>query len=259
LEISEKLPPQALNGCLLASTSLCSSTAFGQFGPFDADPPVSPQQILTALYSSPHYSPYGRALRAFPALARHGESEALRPLTLRHPASLRPGRTCHGPAFGRFDEITDLVAKTPDLTLPESRARALSIALPLPVAMRHYSLPRRPSWLPAIAEPPCGVCHHLPLDGGGRPSLAATVEFRFVPTSDGRDRLFRSSAIAATTSCDRRDYSGRFILRRNAFKRGSASMFLSSGSPLTVYRPGSFCAYARSSHLSASSGSPRNA
>jgi hypothetical protein len=34
--------------------------------------------------------------------------------------SLRPCRTLHSPAFGRFDEIFYLVEKTSDLTLPDS-------------------------------------------------------------------------------------------------------------------------------------------
>jgi hypothetical protein len=39
--------------------------------------------------------------------------------TLRHPASLRPGRYVRVPAFDRFDEILYLVEKTSDLTLPD--------------------------------------------------------------------------------------------------------------------------------------------
>jgi len=47
-------------------------------------------------------------------------SDATLTATLRHPASLRPCRTIHSPAFSRSDEILYLVEKDSDLTLPDS-------------------------------------------------------------------------------------------------------------------------------------------
>jgi len=56
------------------------------------------------------YSSSGRAVRAFPALARRRRVRgATLTATLRHPASLRPGRTIHSPAFSRSDESLYLV------------------------------------------------------------------------------------------------------------------------------------------------------
>ena len=61
----------------------------------------------------------GWAVRA-PALARHRRVRgATLTAKLRRPASLRPCRTIHGPAFGRSDEILYLVEKAAALTLPD--------------------------------------------------------------------------------------------------------------------------------------------
>jgi hypothetical protein len=55
-------------------------------------------------------------------------------------------------------------------------------------------------------------------------------------------------------------YSGKFIFRKNALYRGSACILLNDESPfINGSIPLSFWAYARSSHLTASLGSPRNA
>jgi hypothetical protein len=53
-------------------------------------------------------------------------------------------------------------------------------------------------------------------------------------------------------------HSGKFIFFKNALYRGSPSRFLKFRSPLMWLREVALCAYARSSHLKASSTSPRN-
>jgi hypothetical protein len=54
-------------------------------------------------------------------------------------------------------------------------------------------------------------------------------------------------------------YSGKFIFFKNALYRGSSCNPLNSVLNLIAYGSESFSAYARSSHLKASSDSPRNA
>ncbi len=72
-----------------------------------------------------------------PALA--GQRRARRaspPATLRHPASLRPSPHILVRPFGRFDEITYLVEKTSDLTLPVSRPQGPRVRCDVHVAIR---------------------------------------------------------------------------------------------------------------------------
>jgi hypothetical protein len=47
---------------------------------------------------------------------------------------LRPSLHIHVQSFGRFDEITYLVEKTPDLTIPDSQARRFRIRCHIHVA-----------------------------------------------------------------------------------------------------------------------------
>jgi hypothetical protein len=82
---------------------------------------------------------------------------------------------------------------------------------------------------------------------------------RFARRLQGSKAPRLQERIYAVPEHDYRDHpSGKFIFFKNALNRGSPSIFLNAGSPLIIDNRLSFCAYALSSHLSASPGSPRN-
>jgi len=136
-------------------------------------PPASPMPCRYSTPASPARPRPGRSavLRlvgpfGLPALARQRRPRgATPPTTLRHPASLRPCRTFHGPAFDRFDEIF-ISSKTH----PISPSRTLSVA----TSLWQYA-PTITRALAAWQRVPC-------LHGRPRPSHHSALAFGYLST-----------------------------------------------------------------------------